>query len=108
VWSVVEQVLGDASRTVTCMGAVDVLAGLTAVGVRVRAALDDPCDAFTLWQPRGLDSAAGVGGAGAGAAGAAATAGEQQQRQPWAGVEETSKAAAAMVLGGGWWTGGLS
>lgn len=101
VWSVVDQVLGNASRTVTCIGAVGLLSGLAAVGVRVRAAIDDPCAAFTLWQPTGLHSAAAAGGGG-GVGVAAASAGEQQQqRHALTVVEEASKAAAAMVLGGG-------
>jgi hypothetical protein len=100
VWSVVDGVLGDPNRTMTCAGAVQVLAALSAAGVTVKAAVDDPCTAFLLWQPRGLDNAAAAGvGGGSGGAG---SEGQEQDRAPGAAAEEASKAAAAVVLGGGW------
>jgi len=98
VWSVIDHIFGDSNKTVTCIGASQVLAALAAAGIHCNTAVDDPCSAFMLWQPRGLDSAAA-------AAAAAATTNQQQEQQQQkppvaASVEEASKAAAAVVLGG--------
>jgi hypothetical protein len=48
VWDVVRGVLGDSSRTVTCIGAAGAVAALAAAGIECRAALDDPAAAFQV------------------------------------------------------------
>lgn len=99
VWSVINGILGDPCRTVTCAGAVQVLAALSAIGVSVTAVVDDPCAAFLLWQPQGLDHAAAAGVAGAGGGGQQQQPAGQEQ-QPWALTGQAAKAASAVVLGG--------
>jgi hypothetical protein len=99
VWSVISGILGDPSRTVICAGAVQVLAGLAAVGLSVAAVVDDPCAAFLLWQPQGLDHAAAAAAGGGGGGGGQQQAAEQET-QPWAVAGQAAKAASAVVLGG--------
>lgn len=50
VWAVIRTVFGDAARSASCCGAMAALAVLRAAGVHVALAVDDPCEAFLLWQ----------------------------------------------------------